>query len=396
MADTHTHLEPASAPAAWSDYPRELTMYGSIPHTGRVHVAWSLAIGLFLWAVQWVDGRHAPGPLQGLVVTLLHALALGYWCWLLIGMAWLTAVRRRWPRLPDARQRYELGGVYSLLPWSTLITAGLLCVPVATALGLFTAHTALGWFMGPAEASAMTLPYAKCLVLATSLALSTFTVDYLRVRLAANQARAEAAQRQALEAQLQRLQAQLEPHMLFNTLANLHVLIGSQPARAQDMLNRLIAFLRSTLQASQRPEHSLAQEFTRADDYLALMKVRMGARLDTHLALPPELADARVPPLIVQPLLENAIQHGLEPSRKGGLLQLQASAEGGRLRITVLDTGQGLAAAARTPRKEGGGVGLHNVRERLRSLYGTQAELQLVPGPGGSGTLASLDLPLRR
>ncbi len=396
MARPNASRPPHQQPPSWADYPRELTMYGSIPHTGRVHVAWSLAIGLFLWAVQWVDGQHAPGPLQGLAVTLLHALCLGYWCWLLIGMAWLRAVRRRWHLMTDARQRYDAGGVYSLLPWSTLILAGALCVPLATVLGLFTAHTALGWFMDRAQASAMTLPFAKCLVLSISLALSTFTVDYLRVRLAANQVRAEVAQRQALEAQLLRLQAQLEPHMLFNTLANLHALIGTQPARAQDMLGRLIAFLRSTLQAGQRTEHTLSQEFTRADDYLALMAIRMGSRLETRTALPPELADARVPPLIVQPLLENAIQHGLEPSRRGGLLHLQASANGDVLTISVLDTGQGLEAAGRTTHKDGGGLGLSNVRERLRTLYGQQAELSLTANPGGSGTLAVLHLPLRR
>jgi sensor histidine kinase YesM len=233
-------------------------------------------------------------------------------------------------------------------------------------------------------------------VLAFSLALGTFTVDYLRVRLAAHEVRAESAQRQALQAQLQLLQAQLEPHMLFNTLANLHALISAQPGRAQDMLQRLIAFLRSSLQASQRTEHTLTQEFARASDYLALMGIRMGARLATEIDLPPELGDARVPPLIVQPLLENAILHGLEPSRKGGRLLLQASEVDGHLQIRVMDTGQGLEAAARRPRKEGGGMGLQNVRARLRSTYGAQAELTMTPPLEGSGTLAILHLPLQR
>ncbi len=391
-------MSTAAAPgtSALRDYPRELTMYGSIPQTGRVHVLWSLAVGVFLWLVRLLDGQ-AIGPAgSALCVTLAHTLCLGYWCWLLVGMAWLSTVRRRWPRTPDARARYDERGVYGLLPRPWLLGTGLLCVPLATALGQFTARTALDLFIGPAQASALALSWPLSLVLALSLALGTFTVDYLRVRLAAHEVRTETAQRKALEAQLQLLQAQLEPHMLFNTLANLHALIAAQPTRAQDMLQRLIAFLRSSLQASQRTEHTLTQEFARASDYLALMAIRMGPRLSTHIDLPPELGDARVPPLIVQPLLENAILHGLEPSRKGGRLVLQASEVDGRLMIQVLDTGQGLEAAARAPVKEGGGLGLQNVRDRLRSTYGTDAELRLSHPPEGSGTLASLHLPLQR
>lgn len=391
-------MSTAAAPgtSALRDYPRELTMYGSIPQTGRVHVLWSLAVGVFLWLVRLLDGQ-AIGPAgSALCVTLAHTLCLGYWCWLLIGMVWLTLVRRRWQTTPDARSRYDDSGIYGLLSWRVLLLTGLLCVPAATALGMFTARSALlpvpdAWLQGVAVPS-----WQLCLVLALSLALGTFTIDWLRVRLMAQQRRAEAAQRQALEAQLQRLQAQLEPHMLFNTLANLHALISAHPGRAQDMLQRLIAFLRSTLQASQRTEHTLTQEFARAEDYLALMAIRMGARLQTDVSLPDELGDVRVPPLIVQPLLENAIHHGLEPARKGGRLSLLARQSEGQLRIEVLDTGRGLLAAAQAPRKEGGGVGLQNVRDRLRSTYGSRAELRLEHAPGGSGTLVTLLLPLHR
>jgi sensor histidine kinase YesM len=236
-------------------------------------------------------------------------------------------------------------------------------------------------------------------VLSYSLALGTFTVDYLRVHLAANQVRAEAAQRQALQAQLQLLQAQLEPHMLFNTLANLHALIDADPSRAQDMLLRLITFLRATLSASQRTTHPLGEEFSRAGDYLALMQVRMGPRLQIDLQLPPELADTPVPPLLVQPLLENAIQHGLEPKREGGLLSLRAQHEGERLIITVLDTGQGLVASKAPSRKpshgNSHGFGLSCVRDRLQSLYGDEAFLALHDAPQGPGTMATLELPIK-
>src|SRR5690606_22156517 len=128
----------------------------------------------------------------------------------------------------------------------------------------------------------------------------------------------EEAQRQASEARLRLLESQLEPHMLFNTLANLRALIGSDPPRAVEMLDRLNAFLRATLAASRSAagaqRHTLRDEFARLDDYLALMAVRMGPRLRVVLSLPEPLADCPVPALLLQPLVENAIRHGLEPS----------------------------------------------------------------------------------
>src|SRR2546428_7082195 len=121
----------------------------------------------------------------------------------------------------------------------------------------------------------------------------------------------KAAKHSAAESKLKLLESKLEPHMLFNTLANLGVLIGTDPPRAQAMLDRLIAFLRATLEASRSGSHPLAAEFARIADYLELMQVRMGARLRSRLELPDDLAALPVPPLLLQPLVENAIQHGL-------------------------------------------------------------------------------------
>jgi LytS/YehU family sensor histidine kinase len=213
------------------------------------------------------------------------------------------------------------------------------------------------------------------------------------VRLAASEVRAEAAQRQAVEAQLQLLQAQLEPHMLFNTLANLHALIAADPARAQDMLAHLIAFLRATLSATRIPAHPLSEEFTRVADYLALMQIRMGPRLQVSLDLPEDLSTLPVPPMLLQPLVENAIQHGLEPSRQGGQLTVRARHDGENLILSVDDTGRGLQAA-NLARRGTAGFGLSCVRDRLQSLYGGTASLSLTPQPAGTGTHVSLRLPV--
>jgi hypothetical protein len=202
------------------------------------------------------------------------------------------------------------------------------------------------------------------------------------------------AQRDAAEAKLRLLESQLEPHMLFNTLANLRVLIGLDPARAQAMLDQLIAFLRATLSASRTAQHPLAAEFARVADYLELMKVRMGARLVVELALPEALAAQPVPPLILQPLVENAIKHGLEPHVAGGRLRVEAAAEAAHLVLRVRDTGAGLAPAGDAT---GTRFGLQQVRERLQALYGDAASLTLeAAADADGGTLATVRLPLGR
>ncbi len=197
--------------------------------------------------------------------------------------------------------------------------------------------------------------------------------------------------RQVAETQLKLLESQLEPHMLFNTLANLRALIGVDPARAQTMLDRLIDFLRATLNASRRSVHPLADEFSRLQDYLALMQIRMGERLQVELDLPPELAHCEVPALLLQPLVENAIKHGLEPQRGGGRLRLSARRDGEQLLLRVCDTGAGLEGARRND-LPGTGFGLTQVRERLQTLYGDLAGLTLRADEAG-GTLAEVHLP---
>jgi len=199
------------------------------------------------------------------------------------------------------------------------------------------------------------------------------------------------AQRDASEAQLKLLESQLEPHMLFNTLANLRVLIGIDPPRAQAMLDQLIAFLRATLSGSQQPFHALSAEFARLSDYLQLMQVRMGDRLQTQLALPRELADLPVPPLVLQPLVENAIKHGLEPHVGGGRIEISAERTGERIVLRVRDTGAGLSAGAAAA---GTRFGLDQVRRRLATIYGAAATLDLRPAGGGEGgTDAIVTLP---
>ena len=214
---------------------------------------------------------------------------------------------------------------------------------------------------------------------------------YSRETIAAKEAAVLAAQRQAAEHQLKLLESQLEPHMLFNTLANLRVLIGVDPKRAQAMLDQLIAFLRATLAGSRASQHPLRAEFARLADYLALMQIRMGERLQTRFELPESLADLPVPPLLLQPLVENCIKHGLEPAVAGGRIDMCAARDGDMLVLTVRDTGAGLSNHA----VEGTKFGLVQVRERLAALYGERASLKLADaGDAEGGTLATVRLPI--
>lgn len=194
-------------------------------------------------------------------------------------------------------------------------------------------------------------------------------------------------QRLADEARLKLLEAQLEPHMLFNTLANLRALIGVDPQRAQQMLDHMISYLRATLVASRATTHTLEAEFARLRDYLELMQIRMGPRLQYTLDLPPDLAAQRVPTLLLQPLVENSIQHGLEPKVEGGRIAVSASRRDGELVVEVLDTGVG----GQVPAAGGAGFGLTQIRERIATLHGAGG-LELLPN-GSEGMRAIVRLP---
>jgi LytS/YehU family sensor histidine kinase len=191
------------------------------------------------------------------------------------------------------------------------------------------------------------------------------------------------------EARLKLLESQLEPHMLFNTLANLRALIKTDPNLAADMLDRIVGYLRATLGGSRGTMHPLREEFERLEDYLELMKLRMGDRLNFRLYLCPNLDNYLVPPFILQPLVENAIKHGLEPQIQGGRIFIVANIEGNKVSLEVNDTGAGAMAEDFLKTK---GFGWAQVSERLTATYGNKATINLV-ALDGYNTSAKITFP---
>ena len=183
--------------------------------------------------------------------------------------------------------------------------------------------------------------------------------------------RLQVVQRQAAQANLRALQAQIEPHFLFNTLANVVGLIHPQPDKAKVMLEQFIVYLRATLSATREEHSTLGSEFEMMKNFLAILQIRMGERLQVRFDLPADLADMPIPPMLLQPLVENSIKHGLEPKIEGGEVTLSVKRVGGGIAITIADTGLGFQDS------KSNGIGLKNVSERVKQLYGNAGSLSI-------------------
>ena len=208
-----------------------------------------------------------------------------------------------------------------------------------------------------------------------------------RMALLEAEAERERMERQGVQAELKLLQAQVEPHFLFNTLANVRYLVQTGSPDALAMLDHLIHYLRTALPEIRREGSTLAREAELARAYLEIMRLRMGGALEVAIDVPPDLANAPFPPLMLITLVENAIKHGVAPKGRGKV-SIRARVVDGSLRVEVEDDGRGLAEPI------GRGVGLSNIRERLAALFGAGARLEL-EGRAPAGTRAVLEVPDR-
>jgi signal transduction histidine kinase len=331
------------------------------------HLLQTLAFCLAVSAIQ-----YAFRPERSYEIPLVYSLAIGTSIWLLIDFGrelFASSGQTGWPQ---GHGRWTLPMV---------------SVALGYALGTIAGDIWFGWSSW-SGVGLQTLPASLLITALAGTAASYYF--YTRTQSSHLTARMAQANYQASQAQLKLLESQLEPHMLFNTLANLRVLIESDPPRSLVMLDHLIAYLRATLNGSRASTHALQAEFDRLRDYLELMAIRMGPRMSFELHLPSALASIEVPALLLQPLVENAIQHGLEPKVQGGKIAVRASRADRMLTLEVRDTGVGMAPVGPNTN----GFGLTQVRERLAALYGDEASLTLMSGMD-VGVGIRIELPFR-
>jgi two-component sensor histidine kinase len=189
-------------------------------------------------------------------------------------------------------------------------------------------------------------------------------------------------------ARLDALRMQLQPHFLFNTLNTIGGLVYEDPQKADAILTALSDLLRMSLETSRETELPLSREMEFVERYLAIMHARFEERVRFQIDLEPEVRDALVPPMLLQPIVENAVEHGLQPKPAGGVVTVKASRREGFVRLEVRDDGVGLPASTSTNE----GVGLQNTRARLRELYGDHATIEL---RNESGTTVEILIPFR-
>jgi LytS/YehU family sensor histidine kinase len=195
-------------------------------------------------------------------------------------------------------------------------------------------------------------------------------------------------EKELTSAKLSLLHAQVEPHFLYNTLASAQYLTRSDAALTDEMLGHLITYLRHSLPRTDTAASTLGEEVERARAYLEILKIRMGPRLGLQIEVPRHLLALPFPAMMLQTLVENAIKHGLEPRTDGGTVWILAREQEGKVAVTVADDGQGLGGSS----QGGTGIGLRNVRERLRLAYGPEASLSVVAN-FPTGVAATITVP---
>ncbi len=272
-----------------------------------------------------------------------------------------------------------LGGRCRLWPfWGRAVYYSAVPI-VGVIVGYWVGFQVLDW---PGARATMFTPSGIAAIAALSILISSILGAILSARekaaksqasFEAERARVATAERAATLAQLKALEAQVEPHFLYNTLAHVTSLVDRDPAAAKRMLERLIVLLRASAAGSGA---TLGEQAAHMRAYLELVAMRLGPRLTWSIDVPVALAARPLPPAILQPLVENAVKHGIEPSMAGGEIAIAAREAGGRFVVEVADTGVGFGAAAPPPGRSTG-LGLANLRARLAALYGGDARVTI-------------------
>ena len=236
--------------------------------------------------------------------------------------------------------------------------------------------------------------YTEAMGIYMLIALLAYAYSYYE-RYRQGELRASRLEAQLSQAQLQALKMQLHPHFLFNTLHSISALLHRDTDGARKMITRLGDFLRLTLENSGTQEVTLQQEMEFLRCYLEIERIRFRDRLTTHVQVDPEALDTHVPNLILQPIVENAIRHGIAPRSAPGEIEIRAKQEDGFLRIRIRDNGPGLPMNRSTESLFKKGLGLANTQTRLERLYGARHRFEIANDPAG-GLAVTLLIPAAR
>jgi two-component system, LytTR family, sensor kinase len=322
------------------------------------------AVGLFSTFQSYIAGRVSGGTTPWISYAASNLFSVWLWALFTPLILWLG---RRW-RL--SRKTWVTNLPVHLVSASALLAAES-ALTVAWTHARFTVDLSARAFIDVAS-------YAVVLVIA-------YAADERRL----SQRRRIQSARLASEARLGALRAQLQPHFLFNTLNAAAELVHRDPAAADAMLTRLATLLRRVFDRSFAGRHEipLRDELALLDAYVGIIQARFGDRIDVTVCAAPETLDARVPTLILQPLVENAVRHGIEPQAGRGSIRVDITERAFGLEMIVRDNGRGLSPA--TVRREG--VGLRNTRRRLRAMYGRAGTMDI--HDGHPGVMVVLTLP---
>jgi two-component system LytT family sensor kinase len=290
-------------------------------------------------------------------------------------------------RFPIDQDRIKAVGVHicAALLFTAVHAAGMIGVRSV----VFQMAPPIGWFSAFQRMHLTNLDWL--LMTYTTVVGFTYAMGYYR-EVQARAVREAQLQTTLMEARLKTLQAELHPHFLFNTLHAISTLVHSNPDAADRMISRLSDLLRLTFDRSGAARVPLQEELEFLQKYLEIEQTRFQDRLSVQYDVDPAALDAEVPRLILQPIVENAIKHGVSPRSGPGLVRIAARVDGGRLCLEVRDNGVGLSGSARSQLRSG--VGLANTRDRLDCLYGEAHRLEFSEGDGG--LTVRIAMPLQR
>ena len=342
---------------------------------------------IWLSRLALVGGMVSLGAVAGLLVAFMAKPAEM--------QAWWDRGAPLWP-IDLAQKPWEsifYGVVYATTMWSTILGVrkllyryipvrtwrGLLVHVVANAVMVVAAFSVINvldpyicdWITGAEKNDGPPLSTVAPIAFGTTIVLTTimYAFDFFRAM--------QDAERTALVAELRALRAQINPHFLFNTLNSIAALVHTRPDEAEHVIEELAELFRYTLQASQHPTVTLAEELTATERYLAIEQARFQERMVVTRAIAEDVLDAQVPSLLVQPLVENAVKHGVSKIEDACAIHIEIHRDGDAVRLCVRDTGPGFISTDPAV-VFGRGTGLTNVRDRLHLHFGLQAQLTLL------------------